>query len=40
MASAGGVASGAGGNARYTNADTWSENLSGGDGIVVVEYLG
>lgn len=40
QATAGGVGSGAGGNARYSNFDTWSQNLSGGDGIVVVEYLG
>ena len=40
QATAGGVGSGAGGNSRYTNSDTWNQNLSGGDGIVVVEYLG
>lgn len=40
QAMAGGVGSGAGGNSRYSTFDTWSQNLTGGDGIVVVEYLG
>ena len=41
QATPGNIGGGAGGNGMYnTTSETWQENIRGGDGIVVVEYLG
>jgi len=34
------IGGGAGGNSRYSNSDSWTDNFRAADGIVIVEYLG